>query len=105
MAKTKTIILMMLSPRHWFSSFTSAIYIVPVVVFTVIWNIPRFAELTTCYNVSNVTVNQVIIEVRIPLGEEWCQLSCQTSGQCVVRWMCQRFVPPVLGEIFPTPGD
>ena len=28
-------------PRHWIRNFSSAIYIVPVVLLSVIWNVPR----------------------------------------------------------------
>ena len=34
-----------------FTSLSSAIYVVPVVIFTLIWNIPHFTELNTCYKV------------------------------------------------------
>ena len=34
-----------------FTSLSSAIYVVPVVTFTLIWNIPHFTELNTCYKV------------------------------------------------------
>ena len=34
-----------------FTSLSSAIYIVPVVIFTLLWNIPHFTELNTCYRV------------------------------------------------------
>merc|ERR1719507_1027428 len=44
-------------PRHWVRSFSSAIYIIPVVIFSVIWNLPRFAELDTCYMVTVVSTN------------------------------------------------
>ena len=29
-------------PRHWIRNFSSAIYIVPVVLLSVIWNVPRW---------------------------------------------------------------
>ena len=28
-------------PRHWMRSFSSAIYIVPVLVLSILWNVPR----------------------------------------------------------------
>ena len=28
-------------PRHWIRNFSSAIYIVPVVLLSIIWNVPR----------------------------------------------------------------
>ena len=34
-----------------FTGLSSAIYVVPVVTFTLIWNIPHFTELNTCYKV------------------------------------------------------
>lgn len=43
-------------PRHWFTSLSSAIYVVPVVIFTLIWNIPHFTELNTCYKMMNMTM-------------------------------------------------
>jgi len=36
-------------PRHWVSSYSSAIYIIPVLLLTVSWNVTRFFELETCY--------------------------------------------------------
>ena len=38
-----------------FRSFSSAIYIVPVILVATLWNISRFAELETCYSHRNVT--------------------------------------------------
>ena len=29
-------------PRHWIRNFSSAIYIVPVVLLSIIWNVPRW---------------------------------------------------------------
>ena len=35
--------------RNFFSSLSSRFYIVPVVISAVVWNIPRFMELETCF--------------------------------------------------------
>ena len=44
-------------PRHWFCTFSSIIYIVPVIFLSILWNIPRFMELKTCYkSVSNISI-------------------------------------------------
>ena len=32
-------------PRHWMRSFSSAIYIVPVLVLSILWNVPRLLHL------------------------------------------------------------
>ena len=42
-------------PWHWFCTFSSIIYIVPVIFLTVLWNIPRFMELKTCYRIRNIS--------------------------------------------------
>jgi len=41
--------------RHSFRSLSSAIYIIPVLFITIVWNIPRFGELSTCYTGKNAT--------------------------------------------------
>jgi hypothetical protein len=42
-------------PRLWFCTFSSIIYIVPILFFSVLWNIPCFMELKTCHIISNVS--------------------------------------------------
>jgi len=42
-------------PRFWFSSFSSTVYIVPTLLLSVVWNIPRWNELYTCIKHRNDT--------------------------------------------------
>ena len=50
-------------PRHWFCTFSSIVYIVPVVFLTILWNIPRFMELKTCYSIKNVSTKILFPEI------------------------------------------
>ena len=36
--------------RHWTSSINTCFYILPVAIFVIVFNIPRFLELKTCFN-------------------------------------------------------
>jgi len=44
-------------PRFWFSSFPSTVYIVPTLILSIVWNIPRWNELFTCIKTHNETVH------------------------------------------------
>ena len=54
-----------------FTSLSSAIYIVPVVIFTLLWNIPHFTELNTCYRVTFCSFDLVLILFRDKLQNHY----------------------------------
>ena len=45
------------------TSFSSALNILPVVLFSLLWNVSRFLELDTCYNMKNFTMEGKSVEV------------------------------------------
>ena len=45
------------------TSFSSVIYILPVVLFSLLWNVSRFLELDTCYYMRNTTMEGNSVEV------------------------------------------
>jgi len=50
-------------PRVWISSFSSIIYIIPTILLSIIWNIPRFNELFTCIRRDNMTIQASQISI------------------------------------------
>lgn len=58
--------LLLLTLLTRFRNLSSAVYIVPVIIFTLLWNLTRFAELTTCYTERNVTTPWTGAEGLVP---------------------------------------
>ena len=47
------------------NTLSSSIYIVPVVILTIAWNITRFNELTTCYTTVPVMIMHMVLLIRV----------------------------------------
>jgi len=63
-------------PRLWVSSFSSIVYIIPTILLSIVWNIPRFNELYTCvkrgnesFKASEVVINTTTEEYSICLTD------------------------------------
>ena len=48
------------------------LYILPVVLFSLLWNVSRFLELDTCYYMKNFTMEDKSVEVLILLVQYIC---------------------------------
>ena len=47
------------------NTLSSSIYIVPVVILTIAWNITRFNELTTCYTTVPVMIIHMVLFIMV----------------------------------------
>ena len=47
------------------NTLSSSIYIVPVVILTIAWNITRFNELTTCYTTVPVMIMHMVLLIMV----------------------------------------
>ena len=47
------------------NTLSSSIYIVPVVMLTITWNITRFNELTTCYTTVPVMIMHMVLLIMV----------------------------------------
>ena len=47
------------------NTLSSSIYIVPVVILTIAWNITRFNELTTCFTTVPVMIIQMVLLIMV----------------------------------------
>ena len=56
-------------PRHWIRNFSSAIYIVPVVLLSVIWNVPRW-PIKASLKVGFKTCNFLFFQIFLLLGRQ-----------------------------------
>ena len=64
--KSKSII-----QRHWTSSINTSFYIIPVTIFVIVFNIPRFLELKTCFNDSIPDVCPTELRMKVSYSRQY----------------------------------
>ncbi|XP_023321774.1 probable G-protein coupled receptor frpr-1 [Eurytemora carolleeae] len=52
--------------RTWISTLSSRVYLIPVLLISILWNIPRFLELQTCYHVKPSVASLQILQGSAP---------------------------------------
>ena len=57
--------------RHILSTFSSSLYIVPVVISSLLWNIPRFLELETCYVNTTLAIQPSVCPTALRLSTSY----------------------------------